>query len=325
MKLPRRQFLHFAASAAALPAVSRIARAQGYPSRPVRIIVAAAAGGPTDIVARLMTQWLSDRLGQQFIVENRAGGGNNIGTEAVVRAPPDGYTLLLTNMVNAVNASLYDKLNYNFIRDTEPVAAIVRTPQVLEVHPSVPARSVPELIAYAKANPRKLNMASAGNGTSGHVSGELFKMMSGIEMIHVPYRGAAPALADLLGGQVHVMIDPIPSSIEHIRAGKLRPLAVTTSSRWEGLPELATLGEYMPGFEASSWYGISSPKNMPKEIIEKLNKEINAGLFDPKIKARFADMFATTIPGPPSDFGKLIDEETEKWGKVVRAANIKPQ
>jgi tripartite-type tricarboxylate transporter receptor subunit TctC len=323
MKLPRRQFLHFAAGAAALPAVSRMAGAQAYPSRPVRIIVAAAAAGPTDIVARLLAQRLSEQMGQQFFVENRAGGGNNIGTEAVVRAAPDGYTLLLSNVVNAVNASLYDKLNYDFIRDTAPVGGVVRTPLVLEVHPSVPAKTVLELIAYAKANPHKLNMASGGNGSSGHVSGELFKMLAGIEMVHVPYRGVGVALTDLLGGQVQMMLDPIPSSIEHIRAGKLRPLAVTTSARWEGLPDIPTVAEYVPGFEASSWYGVSGPKNVPPEVIERLNKEINAALADPRIKARFADMSATPIPGSPSDFGKLVAAETEKWARVVRTANIK--
>jgi len=323
MKLPRRQFLHLAAGASALPILPHIARAQAYPTRPIRIIVAAAAAGPTDIVARLLAQWLSERVGQQFFVENRAGGGNNIGTEAVVRAAPDGYTLLLSNIVNAVNASLYEKLNYDFIRDTTPVAGLVRTPLVLEVHPSVPASTVPELIAYAKANPRRLNMASGGNGSSGHVSGELFKMLTGIEMVHVPYRGVGIALTDLLGGQVQVMLDPIPSSIEHIRAGKLRPLAVTTSARWEGLPDIPTVAEYVPGFEASSWYGVSAPKNVPQEIIERLNKEINAALADPRMKARFADMSATPIPGSPFDYGKLVAAETEKWGRVVRTANIK--
>jgi tripartite-type tricarboxylate transporter receptor subunit TctC len=323
MKLPRRKFLHLAAGAAALPAVSRVARAQSYPSRPVRIIVAAAAAGPTDIIGRVMGQWLSERLGQQFFVENRAGGGNNIGTEAVVRAPADGYTLLLSNAVNAVNASLYDKLNYDFLRDTTPIAGIARTPLVLEVHPSVPAKTVLEFIAYAKANPRKLNMASGGNGSSGHVSGELFKMMTGTEMIHVPYRGSGVALTDLLGGQVQVLFDPIPSSIEHIRAGKLRPLAVTTIARWEGLPDIPALADYIPGYEASAWYGVSAPKNTPEEVIIKLNREINAGLADPKFKARLADMSATPLLGSSADYGRLIVAETEKWGKVIRAGNIK--
>jgi tripartite-type tricarboxylate transporter receptor subunit TctC len=323
VKLPRRTFLHLATGAGALPTLPSIARAQAYPSRPVRIIVAAAAAGPTDIVARLLAQWLSERVGQQFFVENRAGGGNNIGTEAVVRAAPDGYTLLLSNIVNAVNASLYEKLNYDFIRDTAPIAGIVRSPLVLEVHPSVPAKTVPELITYAKANPRRLNMASGGNGSSAHVAGELFKMLVGIEMVHVPYRGTGIALTDLLGGQVQVMFDPIPSSIEHIRVGKLRPLAVTTLARWEGLPEIPTVAEYVPNFEASSWYGVSAPKNVSQDIVEKLNKEINAALADPKIKARFADMSAIPIPGSPSDYGRLVAAETEKWARVVRTANIK--
>jgi len=325
MKFPRRTFLSLAAGAAALPTVTRMARAQAYPSRPVRIIVAAAAAGPTDIVARVVAQWLSERLGQQFFVENRAGGANNIGTEAVVRAPADGYTLLLSNLVNAANASLFDRLNYDFIRDTAPIAGVVRSPLVLEVHPSVPARTVPEFIAYAKANPRKLNMASGGNGSSGQMAGELFKMMAGVDMVHVPYRGVGIALTDLLSGQVQVMFDPIPSSIGHIRAGTLRPLGVTTAARWDGLPDIPSLADHVPGYEASAWYGVSGPKNLPPHVVDRLNREINTALSDPAIKSRFAEMSAFPIPGSPADFGKHIADETEKWGKVIRAANIKPE
>ena len=276
MKLPRRQFLHLAAGAAALPAVSRIAWAQAYPTRPVRIIVGFAAGGAADIIARLIGQWLSERLGQPFVIENRPGAGSNIATEAVVRAPPDGYTLLLVGTANAINATLYDKLNFNFIRDIAPVAGIIRVPNVMVVNPSVPAKTVPEFIAYAKANPGKINMASGGIGTAAHVSGELFKMMAGVDMVHVPYRGAAPALTDLLGGQVQVMFASMPSSIEHIRAGKLRALAVTTATRSEALPDIPTVGEFVPGYEASAWYGVGAPKDTPAEIVDKLNKEINA-------------------------------------------------
>jgi len=324
VKLPhRRQFLHLAAGAAALPAVSRIARAQTYPTRPVHLVVAAAAGGPTDIVARLIGQWLSERLGQQFLVENRAGGSNNIGTEAVVHAPADGYTLLVANSVNAINASLYEKLNYDFIRDTVPVAGIMRVPLFMEVNPSVPAKTVPEFIAYAKANPGKINMSSGGIGTAGHVSGELFKMVTGVNMIHVPYRGAGPALADLLGGQLQLMFDSMPSSIEYVRAGKLRPLAVTSATRLEVMPDLPTVGEFLPGFEASNWFGVSAPKNTPAEIVDGLNKEINLILADTKKRARLADLGGSVLAGSPADFGKLIADETEKWGKVIRAANIK--
>jgi tripartite-type tricarboxylate transporter receptor subunit TctC len=323
MKMWRRQFLHLAAGAGAMPAVSRIAWAQAYPTRPVRIVVAAAAGGPTDIVARLMSQWLSERLSQQFIVENRAGGSNNIGTEAVVRAPPDGYTLLLVNAVNAINATLFDKLNYNLIRDIAPIAGIIRVPNVMEVNPSVPAKTVPEFIAYAKANLGKLNMASGGNGSPGHVSGELFKMMAGVSMVHVPYRGSAPALNDLLGGQVQIMFDTMPASIQYIRAGSVRALAVTTATRWEGLPDLPTLSEFVPGYEASGWYGVGGPKNTPTEIIDKLNEEINSGLADPGLKARFADLGGTPLPGTPADFGKLIADEIKKWAKVVKFSGAK--
>jgi tripartite-type tricarboxylate transporter receptor subunit TctC len=324
MKLPRRSFLHLAAAAATLPVASRVARAQAYPTRPVRIIVAAAAGGPTDIVARLMGQWLSERFHQQFIVENRSGGGNNIGTEAVVQAAGDGYTLLLANSINAINATLYEKLNYDFIRDTAPVAGIMRVPNVMEVTPLFPAKTVPEFIAYAKSNSGKVNMTSGGIGSPGHVAGELFNMMTGIKMLHVPYRGAAPALTDLLGGQVQVMFDSLVSSIEYIRAGKLHALAVTTATRWEGLPDIPTMGDFVPGFEASGWYGVVGPKSTPTEIIERLNGEINAALTDPKMRARLTELGGTMLPGSPADFGKLIADETEKWGKVVKFSGAKP-
>jgi tripartite-type tricarboxylate transporter receptor subunit TctC len=323
MKLPRRRFLHLAAGAAALPAASRIATAQTYPSRPVRIVVGFPPGGPTDTAARLIGQSLSERFGQ-FVIENRPGAGSNIGTEAVVRAPPDGHTLLLAASANAINATLYDKLNFNFIRDIAPVAAINREPLVMLVNPSFPAKTVPEFIAYARANPGKINMASAGNGTPAHVSGELFKMMTGVDMVHVPYRGAGPALTDLLGGQVQAMFPGMSSSIEHVRAGKLRALAVTTASRSDALPDIPTVGDFIPGYEASTWSGIGAPKGTPAEIIDKLNKEINAGLVDPKVKARLANMGSTALPGSPADFGKLIADETEKWGKVVKFSGAKP-
>ncbi len=323
MKLPRREFLHLAAGVAALPAVSRFAWAQVYPIRPVRIVVTTAAGSAPDIIARLIGQWLSERLGNPFVIENRSGGGGNIGTEAVVHASPDGYTVLVVGTLHAINAMLYDKLNYNFICDIAPVAAMMRSPNVMVVHPSVQANTVPELIAYAKANPRKLNMASAGNGTASHVAGELFKMMAGVDMVHVPYRGAGLALADLLGGQVQVMIPSTTASIEYIKSGKLRPLAVTTSTRLEVLPDIPNVGEFVPGFEASGWFGIGAPKNTPIEIIDKLNKEINAGLADPKVKAQLGDLGGTVLAGSPADFGKLIADETEKWGNVIRALNIK--
>jgi tripartite-type tricarboxylate transporter receptor subunit TctC len=325
MKLPRRSFLQLAAAAAALPVVSRIAWAQTYPSRPVRIIVGFAPGGGTDVVARLIAQELSERLGQQFVVENRPGAGTNIATEAVVNKPPDGYTLLLVNAANAVNATLYEKLNFDFIRDIAPVAGIVRVSNVLEVHPSVPANTVPELIAYAKANPGKVNMGSGGNGVASHMSGELFKMMAGVNLTHVPYRGEALALVDLLGGQVQVVFGTLPASIELIRAGKLRALAVTTATRSQALPDILTVGDFVPGYEASSWWGVGTPKNTPANIIEKLNSEINAALADSKMKARLADLGGAVLPGSPADFGKLVSEETEKWGKVVRAANIKAE
>src|SRR5215470_18110906 len=325
MKLPRRQFLSLFAAAAALPAVSGVARAQAYPARPVRIIVGISAGDSADILARLMASWLSERLGQQFIIENRPGAGGNIGTEAVVKSAPDGYTLLLIGPNNAINATLYDKLNFNFIRDIVPIASVSRGPNVIVVNPSVPVRTVPELIAYAKANPAKLNMASPGNGTPPHVAGELFKMMTGVNMVHVPYRGGAPALTDLLGGQVQVMFPATVASIEYIKGGKLRALAVTTATRSEALPDIPTVDEFVIGYEASSWNGVGAPKGTPAEVINKLNKEINTALADTKMKTRLADVGRTVLPGSPADFSQLIADETEKWGKVIRAANIKPE
>jgi tripartite-type tricarboxylate transporter receptor subunit TctC len=324
VKLPhRRQFLHLAAGAAAVPAVSGIARAQAYPARPVRVIVGQAAGSTSDIFARLIGQWLSERLGQQFVIETRPGAGTNIGTEAVVRASPDGYTLLLVSTAPAINATLYNKLTFNFIRDIAPVASIVYVRMVMEVNPSVPAKTVPEFIAYAKANPGKINFASAGNGSLQHVSGELFKMMTGVDIVHVPYRGSTPALTDLLAGQVQVMFDATPASLPYIKAGKLRALAVTTAARSELLPDVPTVGDFVPGYEVIGWSGVGVPKNTPAEIVDKLNKEINAALVDPKMKARLADLDGTALPGSPADFGKLIAAETEKWGKVIRAANIR--
>jgi len=325
MKLPRRRFLHVAAVAAALPAVSRSAWAQTYPARPVRIIVATGPAGAPDILARLVGQWLSERLGQQFVTENRPGGGNNIGTEAVVRAPPDGYTLLLVDPSASINATLYDKLNFNFIRDIATVAGLVRMPLVMVVHPSVPATTVPALIAYAKANPRRINMASPGIGTPGHVAGELFKMMTGTEMVHVPYRGGGPALTGLIGAHVQVFFPSTSLSIEQIRAGKLRALAVTTVARWDGLPDIPTVGEFVPGYEASIVLGIGVPKRTPVEIIDKLNREINAALADPKVKTRLADLGGTPLAGSSADFARLIADETEKWGKVIKFAGIKPE
>ena len=325
MKLPRRTFLHLAAGAAALPAVSRAAWAQAYPSRPVRIVVGLTAGSASDIVARLVGQWLSERLGQPFVIENRPGAGSNIAAEAVVRSPPDGYTLLLTASPNAINASLYEKLSFNFIRDIAPVAGISREPNVVVVHPSVPTRTIPELIAYAKANPGRINMASAGNGTTSHLAGEMFKMMAGIDIVHVPYRGGGPALTDLLAGQVQVFFPPTVLPIAQVRAGKLRALAVTTATRSEVLLDIPTVGEFVPDYEASVWFGLGAPKGTPAEIIDKLNREINAALADPKIKARIAESGGVALAGSPTDFGKVIADETEKWGKVIRAANIKPE
>jgi tripartite-type tricarboxylate transporter receptor subunit TctC len=325
MKLPRRNFLHLAAGAAALPAVSRLARAQAYPTRPVRWIVGYAAGGGNDITARLIAQWLTERLGQPFLIENRLGAGTNIAAEVVVNATPDGYTLFFANVANAVNATLYEKLNFDFIRDITPVAGIIRVPNIMAVSPSVPAKTVPELIAYAKANPGRVNMASAGIGSTGHLAGELFQMMAGVKVVHVPYRGNAPALSDLLGGQVEFMFASAPSTIEYVKTGKLRALAITTTERSEALADVPTVAEFLPGFEASSWYGMGAPKNTPAEIVQKLNREVNAGLDDATMKARLIGLGGIAIAGSPADFGKLIADETEKWGKVVRAANIKAQ
>jgi len=325
MKLPRRNFLHLAAGTAALPVLPRIAFAQAYPTRPVRLIVPVAPGGATDILARLMGQWLSERLGQQFVIDNRPGAGSNIGTEAVVHAPADGYTLLLCGTQNATNAALYDKLSFNFIRDIAPVASVTRGTYVMVVNPSVPAKSVPDFIAYAKANPGRITFGSAGIGGSNHLAGELFKIMAGVDMVHVPYRGIAPALNDLLGGQVQVTFASTPSSIEYIRAGKLRALAVTTMSRAEALPDIPTVGEFVPGYEATAWYGIGAPRNTPIEIVEKLNKEINAALADPNMKKRLTDLGGTVFAGSPADFSKLIADETEKWAKVIQAGNIKAE
>ena len=323
MKLPRRQVLHLAAGAAALPAVSRLAWAQAYPTRPVRLIVPFGPAGASDITARLIGQWLSERLGQQFVIENRPGAGGNIGTEAVVRAAPDGYTLLYVTTANAVSATLYDKLNFNFIRDIAPVAPIVRFPYIMVVNPSVPAKTLPEFIAYAKANPGKINMASVGIGSTPHVNGELFKVMTGTNMVHVPYRSAAAVMTDLLSGQVQLYFGTTASSLEYVRTGKLRALAVTIERRLDALPDIPTVGDFVPGYEATNWYGIGAPRNTPVEVIEKLNKETNAGLADPKIKARIADLGGSVLTGSPADFGRLIADETEKWGKVVKFVGIK--
>jgi len=325
MKLPRRNFLHLAAGAAALSAVSRFAWAQVYPTRPVRIVVGFPPGGGADITARLIGQWLSERLGQPFIIENRPGAGSNTATEAVVRAPADGYTLLIVGTFNAFNATLYDKLNFNFIRDIAPVAGIIVVPNVMVVHPSFPAKTILEFIAYSKSNPGKVNMGSGTTGAAMHMSGELFKIMAGIDMVHVFYRGAGPTLTDLLAGQVQVSFPTMPASLEHIRAGRLRALAVTTATRSDALPDIPTVGEFLPGYEGSNWYGLGVPKATPAEIVNKLNKEVNAALDDPKMKARLADLGGTVLPGTPADFGKLIADETEKWAKVIRAANIKPE
>jgi tripartite-type tricarboxylate transporter receptor subunit TctC len=326
MKLPhRRRFLQQAASAAALPAVSRMARAQAYPSRPVRMIVPFGSAGASDIVARVMGQWLSERLGQQFVIENRPGAGGNLGTEAVVRAPPDGYTLVMVGQPNAINATLYDKLSFSFISDVAPVAGVIRFPNVMNVTPSVPAKTVPEFISYAKANPGKINMASPGIGSSPHMIGELFKMMAGVDVIHVPYRSVAAAMTDLISGQVHMMFATTAASVEYVKAGKLRALAVTSAMRAESLPDTPTVDESLRGFEGSSWYGVGAPSNTPLEIISMLNKEINLAFVDPKMRMRFADLGGTVIPGSPHDFGKLIADETQKWGKVVKLVGIKPQ
>jgi tripartite-type tricarboxylate transporter receptor subunit TctC len=325
MKFSRRQILRLAGGAALLPAVSPVARAQAYPSRPVRIIVGFPAGGSTDIYARLIGQWLSERFGAPFVVENRPGAGSNLGAEAVVKAPPDGYTLLLATGNNAVSATLFDKLNFDFVRDIAPVASIARSPAVLVVNPAVPATTVPELIAYAKSDPGKLNMGSGGNGSVQHVYGELFKMMTGVSMLHVPYRGTAPALADLVGGQVQVMFDTLSTSLEFIKAGKLRALAVTTAGRLEVLPDVPTVGDFVPGYEASGWLGLGAPKGTSIEIVDRLSKEVSACLTDPKLRARVADLGGTVLTLSPTEFRKFIGEEIEKWGKVVKFAGIKAE
>jgi tripartite-type tricarboxylate transporter receptor subunit TctC len=325
LKLPRRHLFHLAAGGAVSLAGSRIASALDYPTRPVRLILSFPAGGPNDVVGRLLGQWLSKRLGQPFVIENRSGAGGTVGTEVVVRATPDGYTLLQVNTPNAINATLYDNLSYNFIRDIVPIASIIRTPLVMEVNPSFPARTLSEFIAFAKANPGKINMASGGNGTPGHVAGELFKMIAGVSMVHVPYRGGALALTDLLGGQVQVLIDPIPASIGYLRAGKLRALAVTTTTRSDVLPDVPTVDEFIPGYEASAWYGMGAPRGTPTEIIDKLNSAINASLADPTLKARLAEVGGIPFSSSPTDFGHFIAAETEKWAKVIKSAGIKQE
>src|SRR5262245_38517941 len=325
MKLPRRNFLQTAAGAAALPVLSRIAWAQTYPTRPVSIIAPTGPGGAPDISARLIGPWLSHRLGQQFVVENRAGSGNNIGTEAVVRAAPDGYTLLVASSSNAINATLYDKLNFDFLRDIAPVAGLINLPFVMVVNPSVPAKTVPEFIAHAKGNPGKLSFGSPGIGTPGHVAGELFKIMAGVEMIHVPYRGGGAVVSDLLGGQVQVLFGTTSLAVEQVRAGKLRALAVTGATRWEGLPDIPTVGDFVFGYEASSLFGLGAPKQTPAAIIDRLNREINAALDDPTLKRRLIDLGGTLLAGSPAEFGKLLADDTEKWGKVIRTANIKAE
>jgi len=325
VKLPRRRFLHLALGAAALPAAPRLARAQAYPTKPVRMIVTFPPGSVSDTLARPLAQWLQDRLGQPFVIDNRPGAGGTIGTEAAVRASPDGYTLLLVAGAHMVNATLYDKLSFNFIRDIAPIAGTSRESAVLTVNPSVPVKTLPEFITYAKANPGKINMASAGVGSPSHVTGELFKMMTGVNMLHVPYRGSPPAFTDLIAGQVQVTFQPTSASIAHVRAGTLRALAVTTTTRSELLPDLPSVSEFVPGYEASAVWGLGAPRNTPAEIVDKLNKEINAILADPKFKGRLSDMGVSTLGGSPDDFGKLIAAETEKWGKVVRFANIRPE
>jgi tripartite-type tricarboxylate transporter receptor subunit TctC len=324
MNLPRRRFLHLSAGIAALPVLPRIAFGQTYPTRPVHIIAGFAPGGGVDITARLIGQWLGERLGRNFVIENKPGADGNLGTEAVVKAAPDGYTLLLSTVPNAVNATLYAKLSFDFIRDTVPVSGIIRVPMVFLVHPSVPAKTVPEFIAYAKANPDKINMASAGTGSAPHMAGELFKVMAGVKLIHVPYRGQGPALTDLLGGQVQVYFATSPGTTDYIKSGKLRALAVTTAARAQVLPEVPTIGEFVQGYEASQWYGMSAPKGTPAEIVATLSKEINAALGDAKMKARFADLGGEPLAGSPADFGKLIADETEKWAKVVKFVGLTP-
>jgi tripartite-type tricarboxylate transporter receptor subunit TctC len=325
MKLPRRQFLRLAAGVAALPTLSCLVSAQTYPTRTIHVIVFFPAGGAGDILARLMGQWLSERLGRPFVIENRAGASGNIGTESVVRAAPDGYTLLWATSPNAINATLYQNLNYNFSRDIAPIAATFRVPNVMVLNPSLPPATVPEFIAYAKAHPAQLNLASGGNGTPTHLTGELFKMMAGVDLVHVPYRGEAPALTDLLAGQVQVVFATMPGSVEYIRAGKLRALAVTTLTRSEVLPNIPTVSEFLPGFEASTWFGLAAPKSTPIAVVDRLNKETNAALADPKLIARVADLGGSATPGSPDDFGKLIAEEIDKWAKVIQAAHITPE
>jgi tripartite-type tricarboxylate transporter receptor subunit TctC len=325
MYLPRRAFLHLATGAVVTSAFGSIVRAQTYPTRPVRVIVAQAPGSGSDIAARVMGQWLSNRLGQQFVIENRPGAGGNIGTEAAVRALPDGYTMLLVVSANTVNATLYNNLSFSFIRDIAPVAGIFDVPLIMEVNPSFPAKTVPEFIAYAKANPGRVTMASSGIGSAQHVAGELFRFMTGVDMVHVPYRGSTPAVTDLVTGQVHVMFDVTPSSIPHIKSGALRPLAVTTATRAAALPEVPVLADFVPGYEASAWLGFGMPTGTPTAIVDMLNREVNAGLADPVIKARFADLGAVVMPGAPADFARLIAAETEKWAKVIKFAGIKPE
>jgi tripartite-type tricarboxylate transporter receptor subunit TctC len=325
MKLPRRKFLHLAAGAAALPAITRVASAQSYPVRPVHLLAGFPPGGIVDLIARLIGQWLSERLGQQFVIENRPGAGSNIATELVARAKPDGYTLLLVSSVNAWNTAIYDNLNFNFVRDIAPAASIIRTPAVMEVNPSVPAKTVPEFIAYAEANPGKIDMGTGGPGSGQHVYGELFKVMAGVDLITVHYRGAGPALPDLMSGRIQVMFDPVASSIAYIRAGKLRPLGVTTATRIDVLPDVPAIGDFVPGYEASGWDGIGAPANTPPEIISILNKEVNAALADATFRARLADLGADPFANSPAEFGKFIGEYIEKWGKVIRAANIKAE
>jgi tripartite-type tricarboxylate transporter receptor subunit TctC len=325
MTITRRRFAILAGAAAAPLAAVRIARAQGYPARPVRLIVGFPAGGAADITARLIGQWMSERLGQPVVIENRPGAGTNIGTEAVVKAAPDGYTLLLISAANTINATLYERLNFNFIRDIAPVAGLIRGPLVMEVHPSVPARTVPEFIAYAKARPGMINMGSAGNGTPGHMSGELFRMMTGLDLVHVPYRGGAPALTDLLAGQVQVMFDNLPTSIEYIRAGKLQALAVTTAARSDMLPDLPTVSEFVPGYEVSSWFGIGAPASTPADIVEKLSADISTVLADPRLRTRIADLSSVPLPMSPRELSTLIVAETEKWAKVIKFSGAKAE
>jgi tripartite-type tricarboxylate transporter receptor subunit TctC len=325
MKLPRRRFLYLAAGATALPTVSRIARAQAYPTRPVRMVVPFAPAGTTDISARLIGQWLSERFGQQFVIENRAGANGNIGTEVVLRSTPDGYTLLMIDASPSINATLYERLNFNFVRDAALVATVARSPFILVIHPSVPARTVPEFIAHAKANPGRISYGSAGPGSTLHVAAELFKIMTGVDLLHVPYRGGGPAIADAIAGQVQVVFIPAPAGIEYVRSGRLRALGVSSATRFEVLPDVPSVSEFVSGYEASTWHGVAAPRNTPATIIDSLNKEINAGLAEPKLKARFVELGAEVFPGSPADFSNLVAAETEKWAKVIRAANIKPE